>query len=1312
MAINAQDDALSILGGVPLVDPQADAMQVMGADQPQTASYSDAGNGWFNGYEGESEESKAYRAEQYRRANGTNVPGSSGTGTGGGLGQTPGAGIGGIGGSGSSGGSSGGLGYSFGGPGSTGTDVTRTELGGMDGSADSLGRLSGLLGIGSGLLGMNQQQGGTFGQDGGGGLNIPGIQSGPGMQQQQQPGTSSFGGLINNQPQNIVQGQPGSQPIQTSQPGFSISGAGVPTAPNPLFQAGTQNTAGGAGGSSFGGFSSSTPGMPQQQQQQVSQPQQQQPISLGESPFTDLGEQMSEGALGGPLGGVPAVGSMPGMNALGQAMPTSQGSAGLRDPFGGGAPVPEIQEDTSPEAAMVKEADNTFIDLVDPDNENITMSTKPEEPTLLKDGPVSFKDPDNKSISMTPSTGKTLPKVDQKGSEAWRQKRRAFHREDLAKKAQAEMDYKTENEMPIWSAFKQGVTNTMVNIGGSLVGAVGGSREDRTKVQGQIEKENAYLAQQNRANPKTHGLGTMLGEIAPYAAMRGVGGVIKGASLGSRILQRAGRGATSGGVYGGTQYAESGKEQIKNALLGGAMGAATRTILPILGKFLPEVLGGVAGAGYGRKKTGKTEGAVAGFVGGALAGHMAKKGVGKLIGKGKGITDKMVKKQVKEVKEADINPQRTKKALAAAKDLDVKITPGEATQSPLLRGQEGRLTPGKQGILDATKHSQANQEKILSKMNETIKSVLPEGASRVRVNKVVNKMYDSLYKRPLSSATKSEITKDATLQKFMKDALNPKVSKASKYPKNSTAHLIETEKFLKSTIKGGNATGLEKDTVKKIQTLLDGEFSRYAGARKLAQKSIINKNLTKEMESIGFKAGADSPVGDQMFDKFFGSVTKQKNFIKEIKMGGGDAKTAVKLARVMNSLKASTFQKILPKDTRFVTPFDAAQGPGGTALSAVRKAFVKQHDSAMVRMLMNPNYADQINKISKAPAATMAKEFQELIGRVTATEGAALGLKATGRLDVTPDVKAQVNNWVNPDSAPEAVKVQHEKTPMVTQLPRTVTKEIVTQAKDPVAAKKIMDMSPEKFNNFSYSKEGRAQLIGLSKKYGGAKAEAETRKSLDAMDAEKKVGKGEAKIAEMMSLMSPKEFKRFSSSFKGRKDLLGLAKKYGGAAGVEKLKAMFSKADGGDPYTGSPKTIMEAIGMKMKPVEAKPKSLKPLSRNATPAQRAVRTKLLKAQASAGDTKLGFDAPGTEIYSKKSLARIKSRRQSSQRQQVQRGVSRNQQSKSSSFSARLMTLILSYLMKDSKVKTLLGSSGLEGDAARLILPELQRKARGG
>ena len=1029
--------------------------------------------------------------------------------------------------------------------------------------------LPGLLG---GAFGSQKPQA-IEGQDQ---MSIPGIGQTPGILPQGQTQQSSFAGLLSSgqQPQQQQAQQAPQSFQQAAQDSMqSFTGGETKGQSNPLFQGAVQR-----GGSSAGSAGQSFQGTPFQagreaieESARLNPNQQQQQQALLDP--TGLAQGAVAGGLAsGAIGGIPAVGNIPGTSAFGQPIAAPGGLSGAsQEGIDGQQPqIPGAV--TSPTGQQVD-----FKPIVDPDNENIKIGTGQKQPQ--QDQPKGVVDPDNDNISLTVPTSKQEP-AKPTGPQTFA---------DLyAPKDPSMGSDLISAQRAAGKGFQSGRTKTMVDVGG-LIARPFSSQQGRDAAARQLKREEDILAKDPDVMkfPGRAAIGKLGGELGPYMAVGS--GAAKGATILGRTLTRAVKGGTQGAVFGAAQYSPTGEKTVKSTLIGSALGSAANLLSPILGK--------IVGSGA--------------------------KAVGRMVGATKP-TKEMLKKQAGGLLKGDVDLDKAQKVRQAAKRLGVpEPSLGEATGSARLQGMEGRLTPGERGILEATKKVDRTKDVVFKKMEDTIKSTLPKGATPERTKAVADKMYETIKQKPMTTGMKAEIKTNDALKGFMKDAMNVKVSRASNYPEGSVGRLIETEKYLKKLISKGEDPGLAGATIKTIQKIVDRDVPRYTKARGIAQQGIVYNNMMDDLKSIGFKAGEDIPVGDQLYAKFFGNPKAQGNFLSDIAQTGGNAQQAKDLMTVMNSLKGSTFNKIISKDARLFTPFDVAQGPTGTTQAAIRKAFMRNHDTAIIKAMTNPNYTDEIYRLTQAKGMAKDNMVQTVMSRIMGLESVN-AVTPEGDIPSDPkvqkDISAQFKNFVDPDKVTPEHQKQQGNLPMKSQIPTAAQIAIMANAK-------------------------------------GAKAKA---------------------LADKIMLMSPKEFNKFAKSFKGRQELLAMTKKYGGD--VEALKARFKTMDGMKDVKGVSDPLA-AVKAQMDAYKKQPesKTKKPL------------TAKQKVQA--------------KLAARKVASRARTRLARSRRQIILKP-----KGSGNGFSARLMSLILSYLTKQSNVQQILSSSGTEGQVARMVMAKMRRSTQ--
>lgn len=457
--------------------------------------------------------------------------------------------------------------------------------------------VSGLLGLGSSLL--NKQTPSTGAPDLG--LSIPGISQGQGILSNNQTESSSFGKLLSSGPQATSSNSSPQTFQQAAQSSMQNLGAQNSAANSPFGGGVGRVGANGGSGASFSG-SLPTP-FEALSQGQMTQPNQQ-PQSSGMN--IDPASFGRGSLLGEGLGGVPAVGNVPGMSPIGQPVPGSGGAVGSSGVTSPMAPVSGNPQEAQKAPAGGKPAS---MKIVDPDY-NTAIAVGPQAPSKA----TTITDPDygtpiqvgRQAMEPTPKSGFNVQRdiVEPTGN---------FVKKNIV------------------DPFAQGAKQSMVNIGDSLLSPTGAvAQKDREGVQRLLNEEETALARRNADHPYLSGAAKVAGELAPYllggAALKATGVAIKGTSA----LARAAQGSVFNGIVGATQYAATQVDRAVNTGIGMLFGGVAGSAAPLVSKLGATSASAIAGGigGYQASKgdlsfdtAWKTAG---GAVGGAATGKFGK----------------------------------------------------------------------------------------------------------------------------------------------------------------------------------------------------------------------------------------------------------------------------------------------------------------------------------------------------------------------------------------------------------------------------------------------------------------------------------------------------------------------------------------------------------------------------------------------------------------------------------------------------------------------------------------------------------------
>ena len=443
----------------------------------------------------------------------------------------------------------------------------------------------------------------------------------------------------------------------------------------------------------------------------------------------------------------------------------------------------------------------------------------------------------------------------------------------------------------------------------------------------------------------------------PVAAMGGYAGGVIGQGMAlpggqaTKFWGKVGEGALTGSNIGGVQYNE-----------GNDAGVATAN----------QILGGMVGAG------------VAGTVG-------AAKGVSNYLSPKhtvvSGIGDDLSR----------TNADTVAKTMAASKRTGIHLTPGEATGSQALANREGAVTmnPATQQLVERTVDSR--QAATLANAKKVIDSVVPEGKS------TLSKAVDNLYKKVENVTIKDKVGLESLKEYPIYGKISNKIVSelGPKAPKPGTVGYLDTvKKYLddeiSSAIKSGkSASGGEVGALQslksKIVGLGDAASPEYSLARKGAQRLIVQNKIQQKLDKVLNSQGEATPK--QINKAFFGSLKKTEELISELESVGVDKKAiqqVTDLATVLNKIDSGNYKDLLKRSTDYVSQYEVTQGGAGLAKIQLFKRLFGRRDAAIVDLISNPNWADELSKManSKNNEAIFSR-LSETVGRISAARAAA-----------------------------------------------------------------------------------------------------------------------------------------------------------------------------------------------------------------------------------------------------------------------------------------------------------------------------------
>ncbi len=440
----------------------------------------------------------------------------------------------------------------------------------------------------------------------------------------------------------------------------------------------------------------------------------------------------------------------------------------------------------------------------------------------------------------------------------------------------------------------------MAEGGMQMVANLVGATDYAAKVKGVHDEFEAQAKQSQEAHPVAYGTGNFLGNIG-----RTVPALVATSGMGLGMGVQAGVGAATNLATEGLEYADTGADRVNKMAMGGVTGAIGGAGGALLGKVIGtghHMMQNQSGAGFLSKMfnpESAAKNAIANEVDnvGGMAAIEAKglaaKNAGLYLDPAEQIGSGSAKTTVSDVVLQSANDKKGLMASFIARDNKAKTMLKETIDGFTPLGKEETAKAAK-GLYDELKTMQ----------------VTPEQGDELLANPTIVKAMQEFRKSDIKSEELSKLPIDNV---YVLNALKKQID--DELYSNTSKSTVSGAKVLNSTEKEAYMEARNKlvDVLTKASTKEDGT-SVYAEANKLAQQTIMQRNVIKDIQNIALKPGQEKPTLSQIHSTLFSTPAKKAEFLKMVDTTGGNSQVTSDLIDTMNLMKTGSIDKVMARE--------------------------------------------------------------------------------------------------------------------------------------------------------------------------------------------------------------------------------------------------------------------------------------------------------------------------------------------------------------------------------------------------------------
>lgn len=518
----------------------------------------------------------------------------------------------------------------------------------------------------------------------------------------------------------------------------------------------------------------------------------------------------------------------------------------------------------------------------------------------------------------------------------------------------------------------------------------------RGQLKKQVDKENAAYEVSKAQNPRATQGGYITGLV-------GGGGVLPGGAKG-KFIKKIITGAAAGFGLGFSSYTEEGESRMKKGVIGALAG-----------------------------------GLIPGLVHGAKAGI---KGVKSVIPT-KGAARRQV---VQGLKGEKINEA----AMKAADELDIPLTPGEATGSKILSSQEGRIPMNLKTQKVADEILQ-NRENVLRKSTtKIIDDMVPDGDKKTA--ELANKLYSKTTTEVIPKKVQEKILKDPVVMDSVKKLEKNAVARLSEHPKGSVGYYHTVAKHISGEVDKLKLEGnreAAKSLLKAKDIILDSlddASPQFKRARGLSEQIITKRNYMAELDKIPVAKGERGVTVSQMYKKLLATPAKKEKFLRDVVRTGGDPKKAKAIIEVLEAVEGSPIEKLSSKVAEKTSDINISGGPVATVWAKGKKLLESKHSKELLRLALDKSWSRTLDLTDDMPLA-------QKIGKLATALTTASTKAATSELSREGDSSAPVTGY-DPKKAvdPNARQGTQPTEPVQKSEIPAITEEVKAKTSGPLGA--------------------------------------------------------------------------------------------------------------------------------------------------------------------------------------------------------------------------------------------------------------------
>lgn len=345
--------------------------------------------------------------------------------------------------------------------------------------------------------------------------------------------------------------------------------------------------------------------------------------------------------------------------------------------------------------------------------------------------------------------------------------------------------------------------------------------------------------------------------------------------------------------------------------------------------------------------------------------------------------------------------EEVKAPVEAAERLGVRITPAEASASPVLKSREARAIShlNQDKTLQVGRIKTERDRELARSVDSFVTSIIPEGRKAVRNQ--LDRLYVKAFKVRMSPKFIERVEANEIYSSAKKNMLKDPAIKQL-YNELGEGSLGQVEMVRREISKQAHSSAISVDSVQRnkarplqsINKMLKGALKsssvEFERALPIAQRQIAQKRILDDLSKIKTKATEEgtsvynaTPI--QFYDAILSTPAQRKELKRQLKEVGGSAQAIDDLSVVLSSIKETPFKALNVSSDKGFGMATGGFGKEGVVVHNTTSFLRGRHNLAMVEVITNGKWQNSLTKVKaiKDPAKRI-NALATVLGYVTA----------------------------------------------------------------------------------------------------------------------------------------------------------------------------------------------------------------------------------------------------------------------------------------------------------------------------------------